>query len=52
MIRVKIVKFKTIRKIPEPKLKEISFSGNMPSPYEKKLRSDIKKTVAKERKKK
>ncbi len=33
-------------KIPKPKLQEISFSGNMPSPYEK----DLKKALAKKSK--
>lgn len=38
--------------IKRPKLREISFEGNMPSSYEKNLRKNIKKTVAKEKKKK
>ena len=37
-----------LKHIPEPKLQEISFSGNMPSPYEK----DLRKALAKGRKKK
>ena len=32
-----------IKKIKEPKLTEISFEGNMPSTYEKRLRAQIKK---------
>ena len=52
MIRVKIVRFKIIKKIPEPKLREISFEGNKPNSYERKLKSDIEKTISKERKKK
>ncbi len=30
-----------IRPSKEPQLREISFSGNMPSPYEKRLRADL-----------
>ncbi len=37
-----------LKRIPEPKLREISFSGNMPSPYEK----DLKKALAKRSKRK
>ena len=34
---------KKIKITPEPKLREISFSGNMPSPYEKNLRKVLAK---------
>ncbi len=36
-----------LKNIPDPKLREMSFSGNMPSPYEK----DLKKALAKGAKK-
>lgn len=32
---------------PKPKLQEISFSGNMPPRYEKRLRADLKKSESK-----
>lgn len=40
-----------IKRIPKPKLREISFSGNMPSPYEKDLKKALAKKAMKRRKK-
>ena len=40
-----------LKRLPEPKLREISFSGNMPSPYEKELKKVLAKSAAKRRKK-
>ena len=42
---------KTIKKIPAPKLQEISFEGNMPSTYEKNLRKALDKKSKTRRKK-
>ncbi len=33
----------------EPQLREISFSGNMPSPYEKELRKALAKSAKKKK---
>ncbi len=46
-----MVNKKIIKRIPEPKLREISFSGNMPSPYEKELKKVLAKSAMKRRKK-
>ncbi len=46
-IKIKPVK---IEKIKEPQLREISFSGNMPSPYEKELRKVLAKRAMRRRK--
>jgi len=40
-----------LKRIPEPKLMEMSFSGNMPSPYEKDLKKALAKKAVKRRNK-
>ena len=40
----------THKKIPKPMLREISFSGNMPSPYEKRLKAQLAKRSVKKKK--
>ena len=42
-----------LKKLKEPMLREISFSGNMPSPYEKELKKILAKkaTIGKKRRK-
>lgn len=42
----------TIKRIPEPQLQEMSFSGNMPSPYEKNLKKVLAKQAMPRRRKK
>lgn len=39
-----------LKRIPEPKLMEMSFSGNMPSPYEKELKKALGKSKSRKRK--
>ncbi|KKM90584.1 hypothetical protein LCGC14_1237170 [marine sediment metagenome] len=36
--------FKDFKRLKEPMLREISFEGNMPSSYEKRLRKDLAKS--------
>lgn len=39
-----MIKKVVIKRLPSPKLQEISFEGNMPSSYEKRLRKQLAKS--------
>ncbi len=45
-----MIKKVAVKRLPSPKLQEISFSGNMASPYEKNLRKQLAKSKVRRKK--